>query len=504
MHGGFENHTRRTRLVGISLWAAAQGWVFLMVEEQEKTTTREAVKPLGVDRKWWVLLAVGVGTFMSALDSSVANVILPVLNRTFGTNVTTVEWVVTIYLLVVSGLLLTFGRLGDLRSHKQIYILGFVIFVIGSALCGISPSIPAMVAFRALQALGAAMLFANSPAILTGNFPAAQRGQALGLQATMTYLGLTVGPSLGGWLTDQYSWRAVFFINVPIGVIAILLSLLFIPPEKEKKSAEPFDIPGALLFLAGLTALLLGLNQASEWGWGSPAVIALLALAVVFLGVFIRVESHKSSPMLDLSLFGRRLFAFSSASALMNYICLYSVIFLMPFYLIQGRGLSTGQAGLLLTAEPLIMAISAPLSGTLSDRIGSRLLSTLGMGIMAVGLFLLSGLNPASSTVYILLSLAVCGLGTGIFISPNTNALMGSAPKNRQGIASGVLATARNSGMVLGIGMAGAVFTTVQAVQVAGGATPSQALFFAISVSFTISAILAAGGIFISGARGQS
>jgi MFS family permease len=173
--------------------------------EQEKTPIREATRTLGLDRKWWVLLAVGVGTFMSALDSSVANVILPVLNRAFGTSVTTVEWVVTIYLLVVSGLLLTFGRLGDLRSHKQIYILGFVIFVFGSALCAVSPSIPAMVAFRALQALGAAMLFANSPAILTGNFPAEQRGQALGLQATMTYLGLTVGPSLGGWLTDQFS-----------------------------------------------------------------------------------------------------------------------------------------------------------------------------------------------------------------------------------------------------------------------------------------------------------
>jgi EmrB/QacA subfamily drug resistance transporter len=471
--------------------------------EQEKTPIREATRTLGLDRKWWVLLAVGVGTFMSALDSSVANVILPVLNRAFGTSVTTVEWVVTIYLLVVSGLLLTFGRLGDLRSHKQIYILGFVIFVFGSALCAVSPSIPAMVTFRALQALGAAMLFANSPAILTGNFPAEQRGQALGLQATMTYLGLTVGPSLGGWLTDQFSWRAVFLINVPIGVIAIALSMLFIPAEREKKSAEPFDIPGAVLFLAGLSALLLGLNQASEWGWGSPAVIALIALAVIFLGVFIRVENRKTSPMLDLSLFRRRLFAFASASALLNYICLYSVIFLMPFYLIQGRGLTTGQAGLLLTAEPLIMAISAPLSGTLSDRIGSRLLSTVGMTIMAVGLFLLSRLTPTSPTVFVLVALAVCGLGTGIFISPNTNALMGSAPKNRQGIASGVLATARNSGMVLGIGMAGTVFATVQAVQIAGGASPSQALFFAISASFTISAILAASGIFVSAGRGE-
>jgi EmrB/QacA subfamily drug resistance transporter len=474
-----------------------------MAGQEKSVSTIENSKPLGLDRKWWVLLAIGVSTFMSALDSSVANVILPVLEKTFHANVASVEWVVTIYLLVVSGLLLSFGRLGDLRSHKQIFILGFFIFVICSALCGLSVSIPMLVICRALQAMGAAMLFANSPAILTGNFPAEQRGQALGMQATMTYLGLTVGPSLGGWLTDQISWRAVFFINVPVGILAIALSLAFIPPEREKKSAEPFDIPGAIIFMAGLCSLLLGLNQGSEWGWTSAPVLILIGLAVVLLAVFIRVESRKPSPMLDLSLFRTRLFAFASSSALLNYIALYTVIFLMPFYLIQGRGFTTEHAGLLLTAEPLVMAISAPLSGTLSDRIGSRLLSTLGMALMAVGLFMLSRMTAASPVEYILLSLAICGLGTGIFISPNTNALMGAAPKNRQGIASGVLATARNCGMVLGVGLAGATFTTLQAAQIAAGINATSALFYAISISFAISAAIAALGIFVSAGRGK-
>jgi EmrB/QacA subfamily drug resistance transporter len=474
-----------------------------MAGQEKSVTSLENNKPLGLDRKWWVLLAIGVSTFMSALDSSVANVILPVLERTFHSNVASVEWVVTIYLLVVSGLLLSFGRLGDLRSHKQIFILGFFIFVICSALCGLSVSIPMLVICRALQAMGAAMLFANSPAILTGNFPAEQRGQALGMQATMTYLGLTVGPSLGGWLTDQFSWRAVFFINVPVGILAIALSLAFIPAEREKKSAEPFDIPGAVIFMAGLCSLLFGLNQGSEWGWTSAPVLGLIGLAVVLLAVFTRVESRNPSPMLDLSLFRTRLFAFASSSALINYIALYTVIFLMPFYLIQGRGFTTEHAGLLLTAEPLVMAISAPLSGTLSDRIGSRMLSTLGMVLMAVGLFMLSRMTAASSIEYILLSLGICGLGTGIFISPNTNALMGSAPKNRQGIASGVLATARNCGMVLGVGLAGATFTTLQAVQTATGVSAASALFFAISISFTISAAIAALGIFVSAGRGK-
>ncbi len=474
-----------------------------MAGQEKSVTVVEKNKPLGLDRKWWVLLAIGVSTFMSALDGSVANVILPVLQKTFASNVTSVEWVVTIYLLVVSGLLLSFGRLGDLRSHKQIFILGFFIFVICSALCGLSVSIPMLVVCRALQAMGAAMLFANSPAILTGNFPAEQRGQALGMQATMTYLGLTVGPSLGGWLADQFSWRAVFFINVPVGIIAIALCLAFIPPEREKKTAEPFDISGAVIFMAGLCALLLGLNQGSEWGWGSAPVLGLIVLAVALLAVFVRVESRKASPMLDLSLFRSRLFAFASSSALINYIALYTVIFLMPFYLIQGRGFTTQHTGLLLTAEPLVMAISAPLSGTLSDRIGSRLLSTLGMILMTIGLFMLSRMTSASPVAYILLSLAVCGLGTGIFISPNTNALMGAAPKNRQGIASGVLATARNCGMVLGVGLAGAAFTTLQSVHLAAGAGAANALFHAISISFTISAAIASFGIFVSAGRGK-
>src|SRR5512142_329749 len=182
-------------------------------------------------RKWLVLLAVGIGTFMSALDGSVVNTVLPVIRQTFQSQVATIEWVVVVYLLVVSGLLLTFGRLGDLRGQRRVYLAGFVVFVLGSALCGLAPSAGALVAFRGFQALGAAMLFANSPAIITKIFPAQQRGQALGIQATMTYLGLTVGPSLGGWLTQTLSWRAVFYINVPVGLLALTLSWINVPRD---------------------------------------------------------------------------------------------------------------------------------------------------------------------------------------------------------------------------------------------------------------------------------
>ncbi|MFN8458942.1 MAG: DHA2 family efflux MFS transporter permease subunit, partial [Anaerolineae bacterium] len=344
----------------------------------------------GIEIKWWILLAVGVGGFMSALDSSVVNIILPVVSATFKSDVATVEWVVTVYLLLVSGLLLSFGRLGDLRGHKLVYLSGFGIFIASSALCGFAPAVVVLIAARALQSLGAAMLLANSPAILTKNFPATQRGQALGLQATMTYLGLTVGPSLGGWLTSQYGWRSVFYINIPVGLLAFLLSMYFIPLDPPAERREPFDLAGALLFMAGLVALLLGLNQGHAWGWTSPAIVLLMIAALVLLTVFLVIEGRVVSPMLDLSLFRSSLFSASTASAVFNYICIYTALFLLPFYLIQARGLDPAQAGLLLTSQPIIMAVMAPLSGTLSDRMGARLLSTAGMVILAGGLFLLS------------------------------------------------------------------------------------------------------------------
>jgi EmrB/QacA subfamily drug resistance transporter len=443
-------------------------------------------------RKWMVLAAVGTGSFMAALDGSVVNTILPVVRNVFKSEVATIEWVVTIYLLVLSGLLLTFGRLGDLRGHKSVYIWGFGIFVTSSALCGAAPTAGMLIFFRAIQAIGAAMLASNAPALLTVNFPAEQRGRALGLASMMTYLGLTVGPSFGGWLAQTLGWRSVFYINLPVGALALTLSLVFIPPSRPAERAQRFDLPGALVFLAALTALMLGLNQGAVWGWASLPILSLLAVAVILSVVFIQIEHRSSSPMLDLTLFQQPLFSASVASAILNYICVYTITFLMPFYLIQGRGLDPASAGLLLTAQPIVMAIAAPVSGTFSDRIGSRGPGMLGMGLLGIGLFLLARLGSDTQYWFVALALAIAGLGTGTFISPNTSGLMGSAPKDRQGIASGVQAAARNVGMVLGIGLAGAIFTTHLAVN-----TP-RAFFQGIGMGFLVASGVAGIGILAS------
>lgn len=223
-------------------------------EIQEKQAAQEL--PGGDRGKWLVLLAIGIGTFMSALDGSVVNISLPKIGETFNSQIGMLEWIVTIYLLVLSGLQLSFGRLGDLRGHKVVYMTGFFIFIASSMICGLASSVNMLILFRAIQATGAAMISSNSPAILTKSFPASQRGQALGMQATMTYLGLTVGPSLGGWLTSLFSWRAVFYINIPVGLLALYFSWRFIHADREKHPQERFDLAGAGAFMVGLIMFL--------------------------------------------------------------------------------------------------------------------------------------------------------------------------------------------------------------------------------------------------------
>ena len=464
--------------------------------ERIEIPARESThKENGTKDKWWVLIAIGIGTFMTALDGSVVNTILPIVSKSFHSDIASIEWVVTIYLLIVSSLLLSFGRLGDIRGHKLVYTMGFFIFLISSTSCALAPSVNWMIFFRSIQALGGAMLAANSPAILTKSFPSQQRGQALGLQSTMTYLGLMVGPSVGGWIAEFLGWRMVFYINVPVVILAIALSLRFITPDRPERITERFDLLGAFLFMSGLICLLFGLNQGHSLGWISIPILASLCMSLILLVVFLFVEQHSTNPMLDLRLFSSRQFSASVASAILNYLCVFTILFITPFYLIQARGFTTSQAGIILTAMPLVMALVAPLSGTLSDRTGPRFPALLGMVVLALGLYSLSRLGVNSPSLQIVCSLGIAGFGTGTFISPNTSALMGAAPRHRQGIAAGILATSRNFGMVLGVGLAGAILSTFVSQH---SASQSTAMFEAIHTAFLVAAGFAILGTLIT------
>jgi EmrB/QacA subfamily drug resistance transporter len=439
--------------------------------------------------KWAALAAVGVGTFMSALDSSIVNALLPTLGAALHAGVSTIEWVVTVYLLVVSGLLLVVGRLGDLRGHKDVYVAGFLGFVGSSALCGLAGSVHQLVAFRALQALSAAMLFANAPAILVAAFPPTERGRALGLQAVMTYLGLSVGPPLGGLLATHLGWRAIFFVNVPVGLLGFWLAQRNVARDRPAGARPRFDALGAVLFFVGLLSLLLALDQGHAWGWLSPAIVGLLVLAAAALAAFVAVERRRPEPMLDLSLFGSRVFSGAVLSAALSYVAQFAVIFLLPFYL-AWRGLGPDRAGLVLTAQPLTMAAVAPLAGSLSDRLGTRGPVALGLVLLAAGLLLLSAAGPATPIPLVAGGLALSGVGFGAFVAPNNSRLLGAAPAHRRGIASGVLAAARNTGMVLGVGLAGAVYTTALARRGAGAVPEAMGLALRVVAATTLLAAL--------------
>ncbi len=445
---------------------------------------------------------------MGPLDGSVVNLALPTLARHFSVGVTTVEWVAVAYLLTVSTLLLTFGRLGDIVGLKPLYLSGFAVFVVGSALCALAWNVWALVAFRAVQAVGAAMLFAVGPAIITQVFPARERGKALGLVGISVSAGLAVGPTLGGLLIAAGGWRLVFLINLPIGVAAFILASRILQLDSPK--GQRFDPFGAILSFVALFPLLLALSRGQEWGWGSTRVIALIGLAAVGMAAFVIVESRVSEPVLDLGLFRIRIFSAATVSALASYVVIAAVLFLMPFYLLEVRGLPIAYAGLLLTPIPAAMALLGPVSGAWSDRIGSRVLSTVGLLVSTVGVASFVTLSVDTGVLGILLRLLTVGVGMAIFQSPNSSAMMGSVPRHRLGIASGMVASARNIGMVLGISLAAVTLAVRQphhlgeiAKSLAPEAASAEAFLGAAHDAFWLAAVICFAGVLTSLVRGD-
>ena len=423
------------------------------IDMQKSATTESA-------RKWWTLAVVGSGSFMAALDGSVVNVALPIIGRTTHSAISTVEWVILVYYIVISASLLVFGRLADIHGKRVIYMAGQLGFVFGSLCCALAGSIGFLIAARAIQAVGAAMIFALSPAILISAFPANERGRALGLQATLTYLGLAIGPGLGGILTQHFGWPAIFYINLPIGLGMWFMANKTLPPG-EKSEGQPFDPVGALSLAVALSALLLVLSKGGDWGWGNPPIAGLAVLAAGAGFVFVRTERRSAHPALDFGLFRDRRFTASVLAAYLCYLSMAAVSFLLPFYLLSAAGYSASRAGAVLMAVPLVMiGVTGP-SGIFSDKVGVRLPATIGMAVMAAGLFLLGGLRPEHGAGHIAACLAVVGVGVGMFTAPNNSAIMGSVPKNRQGVAGALLAAARTVGFASGVAIAGLIYTTV-------------------------------------------
>jgi EmrB/QacA subfamily drug resistance transporter len=462
-----------------------------------------------MERKWLILTSVSLGSLMATLDGSIVNIALPAIQADFRIDLTTTEWVVVAYLLVVGGLLLPFGRLGEVLTFKRVYLVGFTVFTLASICCGAAPNEAALVAFRVVQGIGAAMIMAMGPAIVARTFPADERGRALGLNAISISIGLSLGPALGGILTQVFTWRAIFLINAPIGLLAIIWAARVLPAETPGKG-QSFDVRGALLSGVALFALLLALSEGQQWGWTSPSIVGLLIAFLVVGAVFLVAEHRSVHPLIDLELFRIRPFSAGLASVVVAFSGLFTATFLLPFLLEQGSGFSPIEAGLLLTPTPITMALVAPFSGAASDRFGPRVLASAGMAIMAVALLSLTQLPVDFALPDLVWRLVLLGLGQGLFMSPNSSAVLGSVPRPRIGTASGTLAQMRVNGQVLGIALSGAIVATRLPVHLAelGGAPTAPlrnvALAGAIHDAFVVAALVCALGIVTSLVRGSS
>lgn len=423
-----------------------------------------------------------LGTFMSPLDASIANVALPTIGRAFHTPVDGTEWVLIAYMLVTSSTLVLFGRLGDLWGQKRVYTIGFAIFGLASVACAFAPSFALLVAARAVQGLGSAMLMSSSPAIITDAFPGSQRGRAIGLNGAAVAIGLSTGPVLGGFIVTYWDWRWIFLINVPISMLALAASAFVLRHEERKK--EQFDFAGAAIAFTTLLAVSLALSRAHVWGWGSARTICALVYALAGLCAFLWIERRVAAPMMDLELFRNRTFAFSVLAATLYFCAMYSVVFIIPFTAQVALGKNGLQAGLLLLPISALNVVLAPLAGALSDRIPARYVSTAGAVCFFIGSVLLA-IQPDFPPLWALYaSLLVAGAGTAVFSQPNNSTIMGTAPPNRRGIAAGILATARTTGQLLGISIAGAIYflRAQQLGALAHTYAPAKAVFFAVAI----------------------
>jgi EmrB/QacA subfamily drug resistance transporter len=421
-----------------------------------------------MSKKGWVLATVACGTFMATLDSSIVNIALPTLTKALHSDLRSIKWVIVVYLLTITCTLLPFGRLSDLYGRKKIFQWGFIVFTIGSLLCGFGTNLEQLIAARVLQGFGASMLMANGPAIVTQNFEYGSRGKALGVLSMVVSLGLVSGPSIGGFLIGSLGWRSIFLVNIPIGLLGFLFAGRHLDPMGARRRHGPFDWGGAFLQMLVLLLFILFVDPPTFTIADSKPII----LSRWFLGggllttafIFTVIQRQVPEPILDMSLFKIRTFWAANLANFLNFVSYSSLLVLMPFYLEEVLGLNPEHAGFLMSAIPLTVFVVAPISGYLSDRTGTRYLCAFGALVSAIALLMMSGvlgpgLNEGTAHFRVVLALLAIGFSSGLFQSPNNVALMSAIQTRKLGVASAVMATIRNLGLVTGTGIAAKIFS---------------------------------------------
>jgi EmrB/QacA subfamily drug resistance transporter len=435
---------------------------------------------------------------MNQLDASIVTVAFPTLQRSFHAGLGSVTWVGLSYLLVLVGLVTGVGRMADMVGRKLLYMYGFIVFIVGSALCALAPSLLALDGFRVLQGVGAAMIQANSVAILVLALPREKLGRGIGIQGAAQALGLALGPTIGGLLIALGGWRLIFFVNVPAGIVGTVMAWFLIPRSRHLQDRVPFDWLGLGLFVPAVAALLSAVSFGNSAGWTSPAIISLFFLAVALGAAFIGRERRTSDPMLDLTLFKRVPFAAGISSGLLSYLVLFGTLFVVPFYLERALHLSPGRSGVMLGVMPIALGITAPIAGRLAEKLGARPLTVAGMAISAT---MMGALIVAhGSLLFIVAELAVLGVGLGLFTPPNNAAIMGAVPREQSGLASGVLNMTRGMGTAMGLAFTSLVFGLVAGSEHASVALVTRG--FEASAAFL--GLIALMAMVLSGMRGRS
>ncbi len=444
------------------------------------------------------LIAATLASFLTPFMGSSVVIALKYIDTEFAVDAMLLSWIATSYLLAAAVFLVPFGRIADIYGRRKIFIYGIVIFTISSFFCAISPSIIVLIIFRILQGMGSAMIFGTSVAIVTSVFPVGERGRALGINVTAVYLGLTLGPFLGGFLTQHFGWRSIFLINVPLGIIVIFFTVWKMKGEWADAKGESFDLRGSIIYGIVLVSVMYGLSLLPN----------ILGAWLIFFGIawallFIYWEKKVEHPVVNMNLFyNNRTFTFSNLAALINYSATFAVSFLLSLYLQYIKGLPPQSAGMVLMAQPFVMTVFSPMAGKLSDRVEPRIVASMGMMVMTIGLFLFSLLDNETTLTFIILNLILLGFGYALFSSPNTNAIMTSVEKRYYGIASGTLGTMRLVGQMLSMGIAMLLFALfIGRVQI----TPEYYSSFveSIKAAFMIFSVLCFIGIFASMARGK-
>ncbi|MCZ3364979.1 MULTISPECIES: MFS transporter [Methanobacterium] len=448
-----------------------------------------------IDNRIPALLVATLASFFTPFMASAVNIALPAIGYEFAADAIILSWIPTAYLLASAVFAVPFGRIADIHGMKKIFTYGIIIFTSATFLSGVAPSVISLIAFRVLQGIGSAMIFVTGLAIITSVYPPKERGKAIGINIAAVYTGLSMGPVLGGILTHYLGWRSIFYVIIPLGLLVIALTSLKVKGEWAECKGENFDYLGSIIYGIAIIMLMYGFSIVPE-----TSGIILLISGIIGILAFAMFELRVKNPVFEVRLFKNITFGFSSAAALINYSATFAVTYLLSLYLQYIKGFDALSAGLILVAQPAVMAITAPVAGRLSDKFSPGAIASIGMAITAASLYFLTFLDSNTGLEFIIVVLLILGFGLGLFSSPNTNAIMGSVQKRFYGIASATVSTMRLIGQMLSMGIALLIFSIVIGnVQILPSSYP--ALLVSIKIVFTICAVLCFIGIFASLAR---